>query len=210
VAVHEAGHAVGRFLTAEQLGVPYEDAIMYIEVDAVPVSQRHKTFDKAVDVHSQAVTFGPMFSKPLQEFIKEKSSAFAREGDVELSLEELTAMMRDARAAGLDVDKSFRAKTLSNILGPMAEATLLAKPFEEVWNDYAAVEDRTNVAKEGILAGLTPQEIEAAVEEVTSCASQEIGRPEVWRAILAVADSLRRGCNPGRKIAAIITRELNL
>ena len=64
-AIHEAGHAVARVLSAEDFGRPAEKMISYIEVGTGPnmaVSQ----FDKSVMLRLQATTYGPALSAELQ------------------------------------------------------------------------------------------------------------------------------------------------
>ena len=139
VAVHEAGHAVGRFLTGARLGHGPETAISYIDVHAVPVAEGSQSFDGRMDLRTQATTFGPMLSKALEEFIR--IDAFSDGPGGELPLKEVARILQKARGAGLDVDDWFRAKGFSNVLGPMAEAKFLGKPFESVWNDYCSEED---------------------------------------------------------------------
>jgi hypothetical protein len=58
VAVHEAGHAVARYLTAADLGVSTNDAISYIEV--APNAAVTKSVDKRMIFRTQATTFGPL------------------------------------------------------------------------------------------------------------------------------------------------------
>ena len=183
VMVHEAGHAVGRFLTAARLGHGPDTAISHIVVHAAPVSQGRQSIDGRADLRSEATTFGPMLSKALEDFIR--ADGFYDGLGGELSLKELERILGKAREAGLDVDDWFRAKGLSGVLGPMAEARLLGRPFESVWNEYSSETDMRTVVREGMLAGLTPTEIDDAVKEIIEAATQEIERPEVWRAILA-------------------------
>ena len=206
LAVHESGHALGRFITAEPLGFAPEQAITYIEVRAVPVSLGVESLDRKGRLHSQTVTFGPMFSRSLQEFIR--AQALTGDSPREVPLDEIADILRKARAAGLDVDGWFHAKALSNVLGPMAEAHFLQKPVDDVLRGYAAEEDMRTIVKESRLAGMTTEELMAALDVIIDRAKQELARPEVWRAILALANRLRPGRMSGRKAAEIITRAL--
>src|SRR5438067_9965781 len=61
VAIHEAGHAVARFLTAADLGFSVDAAISYIEI--APDSAVTKSIDKRMIFRMQAATFGPMLSR---------------------------------------------------------------------------------------------------------------------------------------------------
>ncbi len=204
--VHEAGHAVGRFLVAARLGFDPNDAISHIDVYGTSVPVGRKSFDGTAELRCQATTFGPMFSRALDELIRTKLDDGSAPRDVPLT--DVARILADARAAGLDVDEWFRAKALSHVLGPMAEAKLLGKPFEAVWNEYGSEDDMVALAKEGTLAGLTAEQIETAEKEIIDVAALEIARPEVWRAILTLADSLQPGRTSGRKVAAIIARAL--
>ena len=205
VAVHEAGHAVGRFLTAERLGYTIDEAISCIEVNAVSVATGEVSFDGRMRMSQQATTFGPKFSRELAAFIK---SSPGYEGPFRASVDDLVELIDKARNMGLDVDGWFRAKAFSTILGPMAEAKLLGKPFKMVWSDYEAEGDFKDTVIEGIICSMTAEQIGAAIDEVTIFAEQEVERPEVWRAILALADKLKPGRMSGKEAAAIIKHAL--
>lgn len=56
IAVHEAGHAMGRYLIAAKLGHGPNTAISYIDVHAAPVSSGRVSLDGVMDMRSQAVT----------------------------------------------------------------------------------------------------------------------------------------------------------
>ena len=86
---------------------------------------------------------------------------------------------------------------------------LLDRPFEEVWNGYGSEGDIMDTLKAGHLAGLTTQQIEDLMDEAVTAARQEVARPEVWRAILALADRLKPGRMNGRTAGAIISRAIN-
>jgi hypothetical protein len=202
VAVHESGHAVGRFLTAARLGFAPDDSVSHIEAH-VAAPLLGLSYDGKTGLRSQATTYGPMFSRGLEEFIRAEIG-----GDGEVSHIEIARILVKAREAGLDVDDWFRAKAFSNVLGPMAEAKFLGKPFGLVWNEYTSECDISASVMQGTLAGLAPEQIEQALDETIDIAAQEIARAEVWRAILTLADSLKPGRNCGRKVTAIIARSL--
>jgi hypothetical protein len=202
--VHEAGHAVGRFLTAPRLGFDCDDAISHIDIHVTDVWDGYKSFDGRMMLPSQATTFGPMFSRELDAFFL---ANVAGDGAREVPCKEAAGILVKARAAGLDVDGWFRAKGLTVVFGPMAEAKFSGKPFEDVWDDYSAESDMMDLVRHGFLAGLLEQ-IETVEREIVDNATREIARPEVWRAILSVADILQPGRTDGRKVAAIIAAAL--
>jgi hypothetical protein len=107
----------------------------------------------------------------------------------------------------MDVDGWVRAKAIGTVLGPMAEAKLLGKPFASIWN-YSSEEDLKCIMQDGLLANLSQDQITHVINEAMSIAEREINRPEVWRAILALANELKPGRTPGRVAAAIIAGAL--
>jgi hypothetical protein len=109
VAVHEAGHAVGRFLTAARLGHGPDTAVSYIEVHAAPISEGRESLDGKASLRYQATTFGPMFSRALDEFVMINALADGPRGEV--PLKEVALILKKARGAGLDVDALSRATT---------------------------------------------------------------------------------------------------
>ena len=56
---------------------------------------------------------------------------------------------------------------------------------------------------------MTDEQIEAATDDNVAFAEHHMGRPGVWGAILALADSLKPGRTPGRVAAALIERALS-
>ncbi len=109
IAIHEAGHAIARFLTVGDLGGYSEDAaIAYIEVHSDPAqAQSRDSFDKKATLHSQAITYGPRFPKQVSDAVLRLNSA------TDVTLDELTAIFEeDLRAAvencllaGIDSDE---------------------------------------------------------------------------------------------------------
>jgi hypothetical protein len=67
VAVHEAGHAVGRFLTAADLGYSTDESISYIDVGLGRLSEQ--STDGRMRLVSEATTYGPMLSQQMQEIV---------------------------------------------------------------------------------------------------------------------------------------------
>jgi hypothetical protein len=111
------------------------------------------------------------------------------------------------RAAGIDVTSWFRAKSIELILGPMAEAKLLNKPFEDVWNAEMSEGDRRDVNRASYICGMNVDEIEE--ETKTSIVENLMTTlPELWRAISALADTLKFGSNDGHKAVEVIAARL--
>ena len=112
------------------------------------------------------------------------------------------------RSAGIDVDLWCRAKCIETVFGPMAEAKLLGRSFDEVWNEESSEADRRDMLRNCKLCGMIPKQVDSAYAETIGTAKEYMGRPEVWRAILALADKLKPGRMKGRVAAGIITRAL--
>src|SRR5262245_51674362 len=72
-ALHEAGHAVGRVLTAEAMGYKPEEAVVCIEIgiSGSPMA----SLDGQVDLISAAKTDGPRFSHEIVQLADSPSEA---------------------------------------------------------------------------------------------------------------------------------------
>jgi hypothetical protein len=207
VAVHEAGHAVARFLTAADLGFSTNDAISYIEV--APDAGMTKSVDKRMTLRTQATTFGPMLSKEIQEMFEgECTSLGGLSGRP--AFEALSEIITKARSAGIDVNKWLRAKSLISVFGAAAEARYTSKSFEGVWKSYECEDDRRLAVQDCMIGGTTEvADIGTLLDEAEAAAENLIERPEVWRAVLALADRLpAAGRFDGKKAASIIERAL--
>jgi len=204
VAVHEAGHVVGRILVAESLGWSPGEIIFHVDINPAPVAIAVLSFDRTHDLRLQPVTYGQMLSRPMSDFLN------ARNGDKIAAMNEgdLTPIIAEMRAAGIDVDGWYRAKSIETIFGPMAEAKLLELPFETVWNAYSSENDLRDIVKYGLMSGATPEQIVELLNKNISLAEHYMARPEVWHAVLALADNLRPGRMLGQVAAAIVTGEL--
>lgn len=202
VAVHEAGHAVGRFLTAADLGYTTDEAIAFIEIGpGGPVGQ---SLDGETLLLSQAVTFGPMLSKEIQEAV---SASIPR---AEITYAEIAKVMVRCRSTGLDIEKWLRAKALIIVFGSAAEAKYLSKSFADVWNSHANEADAKDAIRDCFLAGVTDEQaIEAVLNDAAIRSKQLLDQAAVWRAVLALADELPvAGKFEGKKAAAIISRTI--
>jgi hypothetical protein len=192
VFVHEAGHCVGRVLVARSSGWDIYEAIYSIDIPP----------------NSEATTWGPLFSKPMEEFLRARMpEKFKAESLIPPA--DLQALASEMRAAGIDVTSWFRAKSIELILGPMAEAKHLSKPFEDVWNAETSKDDRRNVVRAGYICGmnvdLIVQETDRSIGIVENLMTT---LPELWHAISALADTLKFGSNNGRKAVDVITATL--
>jgi hypothetical protein len=133
VAVHEAGHAVARVLTAADMGYAPEIAIQDIEIGGSAVTVLGKNTD-GLNIESQAIARGPIFSLDIMAHLSRPPpylDAYLRQ-----------VIMR-AEASNADVTKWLKAKALIFACGTAAEAKLLGVPFDEVWQTVAAAGEPT-------------------------------------------------------------------
>ena len=188
VAIHEAGHAVGIILTAPMLGWRHDEVLNRIEVHATPV---------AVGV-SQATTCGAFLSKPMEDY--------CRVNHVGRSVD--AALFANMRTAGLDLTEWFKARCISSVLASVAEARATGRAVDEVIASDAADDDLTDVMRHGNWCGMTTDEIQNAIWDNTAIAQHYIEMPEVWSAILALADKLRPGTMSGLRATRIVIEAL--
>jgi hypothetical protein len=205
VAVHEAGHAVARVLTAPNLGLPLEKAISYIEVGArKPMSE---STDGKMGLVSQAITFGPMLSTDIH-------AAFARiVANVpkdQVYRQHITDAITLARSEGADIETWLRARMLIAVFASAAEAKHTNRQLRDVWNSYEAENDVRQSVSDGLHAGLTTSEIEVFIEEALDHSAALIKQPHIQSAIYALADALPgNGTMPGKQAVQIITQALS-
>jgi hypothetical protein len=200
VAFHEAGHAVGRYLTAHDMGL--SDSIAFIDI--APGTELGHSIDQTMRLTSQAVTFGPMFSAEIQAVIKRESRDLKA-----LQTDDLPRLVAMAAAEGADVIKWINAKALISVFGPMAEAMATRKTFYEVWNSYECEGDLKDLVRDCTLAGLDNTKIQNVIDAAISECVAMMQRPEVCAAINALASQLpRAGRMKGRDAVAIISRAI--
>jgi hypothetical protein len=201
IAVHEAGHAVGRVLVAGLLGWDIGEIINSVEIRAasidVGVSQ-----DGLASLVSQATTYGPFLSKPMEDFLRARNA--------KLDIAAVTdAAVTEMRAAGIDVDGWLRAESLVCVFGPMAEATLVGRCYDDALGDYSSEADLADIVRSGDLCGKTRAETAEVINEAVGIAHHLMAeQPGVWPAILALADNLKFGRNDGREAAATIVKAM--
>jgi hypothetical protein len=187
VLVHEAGHAVCRVLAAQSLGWGTDEVINQIEIYPMPVEKG--------PVRAQATFLGKYLSKQMEGY-----RAANHHPPI---CKALFAAMREARIA---VDDWFRAQCLTSIFGPMAEAKAIGRPFAEVWAEESSTSDVQDALRDGFLCGMTLGQISRAMQNNATIAEHNLARPEVWRAILALADKLKPGTMNGPLAARIILK----
>jgi hypothetical protein len=194
VAVHEAGHAVARLLVADSLGWSADEALKYIDIG------------EQLEPEAAAANYGQFYSRSMLEFLQTKMSPEAI--DAPRTGTELLALFSEMREAGIDVDAWFRARSIDILFGAIAEAKLTGRSFIDVWKGDGCMSDVEDLHFAGFLSGIPEEQLAEVIGEHIEIAERYIARPEVWRAILALADKIKPGRMNGRVAVAIITRAL--
>jgi hypothetical protein len=176
VAVHEAGHAVGRILVADSLGWGVDEALG--NIDLYHVRGLVAVQAESRGLQAQAATTGLFFSRPMFEFV---NARMPEEIDACHDGAKLLELLTDMRAAGIDVDAWFRAKTIEVVLGPMAEAKLTGKSFEDVFGGDGSRGDSEDLIYYGFISGIAEERLAEVACEHIEIAKSHIARPEVWR-----------------------------
>jgi hypothetical protein len=191
IFVHEAGHCVGRVLVAGSLGWGIYEAIDGIDIRP----------------NSEATTSGPYFSKPMAEFLSRRiPETFEADSSI---YADVRALAPEMRAAGIDLPGWFRAKSIELISGPMAEAKLLSKSFEDVWGAETSEGDRRGVIGAGFICGMNAAETyEESEKSIVIVEDLMTTLPGLWHAISTLANSLKFGYNDGRKAVDVIAATL--
>jgi hypothetical protein len=196
IAIHEAGHAVARYITAADMGIAVEESITHIEIS--PGTSLGASSDGRTYLVSQAVTFGPMFSAEINELVGATTD-----------LAEITCLVAAAVARGFDVSKWLEARALITVFGPMAEAVARRKSFHDVWESYECEADVRSLVRDGVIGGLRDKERDSLFNKAVERAAAMFRRPEIVAAVNALAGALpNAGRMDGKDAAANIDRAM--
>lgn len=199
IAVHEAGHAVGRLLTAKDMGYSLHQAVHSIEVGGGP---DWLGSDGLMELRSQAICYGPAMSLELH--------AALRGGFRDVRSMKLADVPDFLSRSGVEIAArraSAQAKLLIIAMGPAAEARETQHSWETVFNDIACVADREACWREARIAGFSDDEFADVLRQVRSKAEEYLAMPGVWRAVDAVARNLKKTLS-GQKIAQLAAPHL--
>lgn len=197
IAVHEAGHAVGRILAADELGHLPETVITFIEMGPGPASRVP---------NCQATVYGPMHSKELNAVFQQCVKDVPTDQWTNKHYQEALTL---AREEGIDVDRWLKGQLFWTVLGPAAEAMYTGKTLYDVWHGPQSANDFKDAVHQSIRAGLTHGEITAAIEASFNRAEADLNEPNIQLAIYALADALPvAGRMSGKKAHRIIMTAL--
>jgi hypothetical protein len=205
IAIHEAGHAVARVLSAEDFGLPVERMISRIEVGtAENLGKSH--FDKSATLISQAVTYGPTLSAELQALFDRTTAGVDRS---KLTKQHIVDALKLAKEEGVDFTRWLRARMLIATLASVAEAKHTGRQSLDVWNSMESEGDFKGAVGDGIDAGLTIEQTRSYIEESLDQSEKLIRQNNVHRAITALADALPViGRLEGQRAVFVISRAL--
>ncbi len=105
-------------------------------------------------------------------------------------LEFSSKLVELGRAAGADIGRWFRARTFDAVSGSMAEAIFSKRAFYDVWHGYEAESDEESVVRDAVWAGIGTDEIKSTIRRMAVLSFCVMERPEVWAAVLALANKL--------------------
>jgi hypothetical protein len=211
VAVHESGHAIGRYFSAPDLGRRPEEMISEIVIHGgmagpgMGLSQ-----DGFTQLASGGVTYGPMLSREIEAHLPNVNAKWSPDGSTVTLYENeapryFAELFSAARAGGADIERWLNARAVICLCGPMSEAKYLGRPYDEVLREHGAENDISEIIKNSRAAGLKDDEIHAVVEIGMARVEAMLSAPRVWHAVRALADSLpAAGHVAGVKVARII------
>jgi hypothetical protein len=201
-AIHEAGHAVARVLTAEDMGLPPDEAVAYITIGERHIP-RGTSIDGKMHLLSLATTYGPTFSREIDQY---KGDPHEKGITNAVYCERTVAA---AKAAGVSMEPWLRASSLFIMFASVAEAKYLGKPFMDVWWTYESESDGNDFIRNINWAGLDDKAAKKLMESTLARAHELIEQPDVWRAVLAIADRLpNKGRVEGTEVARIVLTAL--
>jgi hypothetical protein len=183
VAIHEAGHAVARFMTAPLMGYEPSDALVRVEmfrpyaVNFIGTDGRPR--------YEGGKTYGPWFSKEI-----EAAAVGITYNSLEMSLDDMRPVIAAARAAGADVNGWTYAKVLQAIAGPAAEAKATGRPFYGVLAECEG--DNVHASLPCCAVGMSQGEAATLVAEALAHLKAEFAKPAVWNGLVTLAAALPR------------------
>lgn len=188
IAVHESGHAVARVLSIGRVGITDENAIRWIEMDrGTP--------------HCSVFEL-PLNMPGLREFGEREG---IREG-IWPTVEEwrkLFAFMR------IDPSEWASVRLFEITAGAAAQAKFAGVSFDLVWHDSGCSDDRQRVIETCQRIGLNGQEATRLFVERSEEACTVMGKIDVWRAVLTLAERLpTSGRMPGDTVVSIVQNAL--
>jgi len=198
-AIHEAGHAVARILTAKDFGIDEAEAVHHIEIELMNAYGASR--DGSMGLLSGAVTYGPRLSFELQQFLGIASNGVPQN---QISESHIVNAFQAAEATGHDISDWLRSRMLIAVFGAAAEAQYTGRDIEDVWNGYEAEADVNTARADGSYPGLSNSQTDDFIAEAINRARYLISQPNVWAAVTSVADNMPdRGKMAGKWVVGL-------
>jgi hypothetical protein len=207
IAAHEAGNVVARALVAGELGYSLDEVIDFVTMGFKRVFPWVNGRRVACNL---GTTWGPTLSKEMEMASRKWRAAYDKKTG-EPGYETDTywpTTMKLSRAAGADIDRWFRAQAFLKVSGPIAEAIASTRPFIEVWNGHGwhGNDDRKSLAFYGKIADVGRGKRASTINRMAAVSASLMDKPEVWAAVLALAEKLpKSGMMDGPEAVAIIS-----
>lgn len=201
VAIHEAGHALGRFTTAELLGFKTSEAIVYIDSGwGSPYLATDGTIYAV-----RATTYGPMYSRPMIDYLLLAGPAAASSVSHESSVLEVAM----CKMAGIDVACWAKAKGVVAMAGPVAEAIYSRRDIQDVLQRHECQSDVSDLYRDCSLAGLSIKNADVCLSRSVEIAFQTLTSANIWQSVEALASRIPSvGRMEGKRAAEIIQAAL--
>ena len=210
VAVHEAGHAIARYLTAGEMGYSTEESITSIEI-ASPGAKRYagSSANGGTQLFIQATTFGPMLTNEMSQVRNRVAEREGISSDTALvgrkALDHLSQVISEARAEGVDIESWLQARALISVMGPAVEARLREKPVAEILESDESEGDLRGFIQDCTIAQVPTSEIDARIDAAIDRAVELLGDSNVIGAVNALAKHLlHNGTTDGETAVRII------
>jgi hypothetical protein len=185
--VHEAGHALGRFLTAADLGREEHENIWRIDLQ-----------------DDFAVTYGPMLSEEMETCVRK---AYGVRDDEKLQDTSLTREQMRKACEAIDTSRWMQAKLLEIAMGPAAEARFRRKPIIDVL--ATCKDDHRDLLATCWTARIDDDEMPKHIHPALLRAERIVREPVNWQAINRLADALPNwGSFDGGKAVEILATTL--
>ncbi len=209
-ALHEAGHAVGRYLVAPDMGFTEDEIITEIVVHIEGERPDMGTsIDGRVKFQSLAVCNGPTFSAELGALVPAATEKLGISAGSTVSGLRALDLVKDVltvgRDEGIDVDAWVEARAVIVVFGPMVEAAQRGMQFSDIWDGEQAEGDQRDIVGDGVAAGLSPDEISAVINHAADRVVDYLQQTNVIDAVNALGRHLQQhGTTSGKRAAAII------
>ena len=211
-AWHEAGHALGYYLTAAEMGYSPEESIISIEIIS-PEEMKCTGIDDdgTPEFLPEATTDGPSFSKELMDVY---TSVITRENIIPNSKGEImvdeetkhrlsTQALSEAKDKAIDIEKWLRASVLISVMGPVIEAVITKQSIDDIINCYECEDDIRDIVTNCDVAGVRDQ-FEEYMDTAIEQALDHLSKPEINNAVDKLAAHVFRNDKTDGKTAVRI------